>query len=95
VRIKSLFCAISLQLACTPPSNALIVALNPALGIMDPTANPAGQINIPSALDLRAFDAIGWQLIPEPSSALFCLVLRSWWDACPGPPPLKHEAHSI
>lgn len=43
---------------------------NLGLGIMDPTANPAGQINTPSALDLKAFDAIGWNLIPEPSTAL-------------------------
>jgi hypothetical protein len=32
--------------------------------------NPAGQINTPSALDLVAFDVIGWNLVPEPSSAL-------------------------
>ena len=38
--------------------------------IMDPTANPSGQINTPSALDLIVFDAIGWDLVPEPSSAL-------------------------
>jgi len=40
------------------------------LGIMDPSANPAGQINTVSGLDLIAFDAIGWNLIPEPSTAL-------------------------
>jgi len=40
------------------------------LGIMDPTANAAGQVNLPSSLDLVAFDAIGWDLVPEPSSAL-------------------------
>jgi hypothetical protein len=43
---------------------------NLGLGIMDPTANPAGQINTPSTLDLVAFDVIGWNLVPEPSSAL-------------------------
>jgi len=43
---------------------------NLGLGIMDPTMNPAGQINTPSALDLVAFDVIGWNLVPEPSSAL-------------------------
>lgn len=43
---------------------------NLGLGIMDPTANPAGQVNTPSALDLVAFDAIGWNLIPEPSAFL-------------------------
>ncbi|GAA5496202.1 hypothetical protein Rhal01_02384 [Rubritalea halochordaticola] len=43
------------------------------LGIMDPTANPAGQINEVSGLDLMAFDVIGWdvdvaaQAVPEPS----------------------------
>jgi hypothetical protein len=40
------------------------------IGIMDPTAQPAGQINTPSTLDLVAFDVIGWNLVPEPSSAL-------------------------
>jgi hypothetical protein len=44
------------------------------LGIMDPTANPSGQINTPSALDLIVFDAIGWDLVPEPSSALLCAL---------------------
>jgi hypothetical protein len=43
---------------------------NLGLGIMDPTANPAGQMNTPSALDLIAFDVIGWNLVPEPSSVL-------------------------
>jgi hypothetical protein len=43
------------------------------LGIMDPTANLAGQVNTVSALDLRAFDVMGWDLaataaVPEPSS---------------------------
>ncbi|HRK18332.1 MAG TPA: NF038122 family metalloprotease [Hyphomicrobiaceae bacterium] len=32
------------------------------LGIMDPTANPPGNTNTHSALDLRAFDVIGWDL---------------------------------
>lgn len=43
---------------------------NLGLGIMDPTANPAGQTNTPSALDLVAFDVIGWNLVPEPSAVL-------------------------
>ena len=43
---------------------------NLGLGIMDPTANPAGQANTPSELDLIAFDVIGWDLIPEPSSGI-------------------------
>lgn len=47
---------------------------NLGLGIMDPTANAAGQVNTPSALDLIAFDAIGWDLIPEPSSALLGIL---------------------
>jgi hypothetical protein len=57
---------------------------NLGLGIMDPTMNPAGQINTPSALDLVAFDVIGWNLVPEPSSALlgslsllFVMTLRA------------------
>ena len=32
------------------------------IGIMDPTANPAGNVNYFTNLDLRAFDAIGWDL---------------------------------
>lgn len=46
---------------------------NLALGIMDPTANPAGQANTPSTLDKIALDAIGWDMnyaVPEPSSLL-------------------------
>jgi hypothetical protein len=59
---------------------------NLGLGIMDPTANPPGQINTPSELDLLVFDVIGWDRIspvPEPGSVfglmgLFCssLLLR-------------------
>lgn len=44
---------------------------NQGLGIMDPTANPPGNINTLSTLDLQAFDAIGWNLsvaVPEPST---------------------------
>ena len=45
-----------------------------ALGIMDPTANPAGQTNTPTTLDKIAFDVIGWDVdynaVPEPSSLL-------------------------
>lgn len=40
------------------------------LGIMDPTANPAGLPNMPTSLDLLAFDVIGWNLVPEPSSMM-------------------------
>ena len=43
---------------------------NLGLGIMDPTANPAGQINTVTALDLTAFDVIGWDLVPEPSAVM-------------------------
>jgi hypothetical protein len=46
---------------------------NLGLGIMDPTANPAGQLNLISELDLRALDIIGWDrftAVPEPSSLL-------------------------
>lgn len=51
---------------------------NLGLGIMDPTANPAGQINTPSELDLLVFDVIGWDRVtpvPEPASALGLLGL--------------------
>ena len=50
---------------------------NLGLGIMDPTAAPAGQLNIVTELDLQAIDIIGWDRItgvPEPSG---CLVLAS------------------
>ena len=46
---------------------------NLGLGIMDPTANPAGQVNTPSELDLLVFDVIGWDRVspvPEPGSVL-------------------------
>ena len=47
---------------------------NLGLGIMDPTANPAGQINIASPLDILAFDVIGWDVkisaVPEPGQFL-------------------------
>lgn len=44
------------------------------LGIMDPTAQPPGSLNTVTALDIQAFDVIGWDLntatatVPEPSS---------------------------
>jgi len=48
---------------------------NMGLGIMDPTAQPPGNVNVVTQLDLMAFDVIGWDLrtevVPEPSSALF------------------------
>ncbi len=47
---------------------------NLGLGIMDPTANPAGQANTPTALDLTAFDVIGWDLVPEPSVAMLAIA---------------------
>ncbi|WP_411826572.1 NF038122 family metalloprotease [Luteolibacter sp. AS25] len=51
---------------------------NLGYGLLDPTANPAGQINTLSSLDLRAFDVMGFAVIPEPSSillgALSCLL---------------------
>ena len=49
------------------------------IGIMDPTANPAGQVNTVSTLDKMALDVIGWNLneaVPEPSS-LVLLALGS------------------
>jgi hypothetical protein len=44
---------------------------------MDPTALPAGQVNVVSDLDLQALDAIGWDLvpIPEPGTAAVGLAL--------------------
>jgi hypothetical protein len=42
---------------------------NLGLGIMDPTAAP-GEALAASTNDFIAFDAIGWDLIPEPSAAL-------------------------
>lgn len=55
------------------------------LGIMDPTARPAGQANEVTTLDLIALDAIGWNVnysVPEPTApvmaglALLGLVLH-------------------
>jgi hypothetical protein len=55
---------------------------NLGLGIMDPTAAP-GEHVAAGPNDLIAFDVIGWDLVPEPSSALlgmigglFCLTRR-------------------
>jgi len=50
---------------------------NLGLGIMDPTANPAGQVNTPTELDTIALDVIGWNLtsaVPEPSSLLMAAL---------------------
>ena len=44
---------------------------NLGLGIMDPTARPAGQINEVTTLDLIAMDVIGWNVnysVPEPTT---------------------------
>lgn len=55
---------------------------NLGIGIMDPTANSPGSLNTLSSIDLVAFDVIGYQLIPESSSALLgaigllCIVSR-------------------
>ncbi len=42
------------------------------IGIMDPTAMPAGSVNVVSANDLQALDVIGWNAalspVPEPST---------------------------
>jgi hypothetical protein len=48
---------------------------NLGLGIMDPTAAP-GELLILTNGDLRAFDAIGWDMVvaPEPGSGLLALV---------------------
>jgi hypothetical protein len=43
------------------------------IGIMDPTAAPAGSLNVVSANDLQALDVIGWNtvaVVPEPSSCM-------------------------
>jgi hypothetical protein len=48
---------------------------NLGLGIMDPTAAP-GELLTATALDLTAFDVIGWNLasVPEPGSLAFAAV---------------------
>ncbi|MFO0941975.1 MAG: NF038122 family metalloprotease [Pirellulales bacterium] len=46
-------------------------------GIMDPTAQPAGNLNVVTNLDLMALDVIGWNRItavPEPSAMLLFVV---------------------
>ena len=40
-----------------------------SLGVMDPTAAP-GETLAATSNDLLAFDVIGWNLVPEPSSVL-------------------------
>jgi PEP-CTERM motif len=51
---------------------------NLGLGIMDPTAAPAGQAMVVTALDIRAFDIAGWDesshAVPEPSSVLLLVA---------------------
>ena len=37
------------------------------LGILDPTSAPAGQANVITELDIRAFDVIGWDRVGESS----------------------------
>lgn len=46
---------------------------NLGLGILDPTARPAGQLNVVTDLDLQSLDIIGWDraaltAVPEPST---------------------------
>lgn len=47
------------------------------LGILDPTAAPAGSVNIVTSLDIQALDIIGFNLastaVPEPSSVAFLM----------------------
>jgi hypothetical protein len=43
------------------------------LGLMDPTVFP-GELMMLSDADLRAFDALGYTLVPEPSSAALLLI---------------------
>ncbi len=49
------------------------------LGIMDPTAQPAGTANFVTALDLQALDVIGWNrtvtAVPEPSTMAMTTLL--------------------
>jgi hypothetical protein len=51
------------------------------LGIMDPTALPAGNANEVTDLDLQAFDIIGWDLapVPEPSTSLLIFATSLIW----------------
>lgn len=52
---------------------------NLGLGIMDPTAAPAGNAMVVTALDLQAFDVIGWDPIvaeiPEPGALVMLAVV--------------------
>ncbi|MCP5535276.1 MAG: PEP-CTERM sorting domain-containing protein [Akkermansiaceae bacterium] len=51
---------------------------NLGLGIMDPTANPAGQTNTVTMLDLQAFDVMGWDMaVPAPEPSTGALLLGS------------------
>lgn len=47
------------------------------LGIMDPTAAPAGQLNVVTELDLMAIDILGWDrvAIPEPATLVFTSLI--------------------
>ena len=51
---------------------------NLGIGIMDPTALPAGNVNVVSANDILMFDVVGWDLmmaVPEPSTAIPLMAL--------------------
>ena len=47
---------------------------NLGIGIFDPTANPPGNINEISALDLLSLDVVGYDVVPEPSAFLLSLI---------------------
>ncbi|MFT4746884.1 MAG: hypothetical protein ACI8XG_000961 [Congregibacter sp.] len=51
---------------------------NAGIGIMDPTAEPKGNLNVVTLLDTQALDVIGWdlraQVVPEPNSLLLMLM---------------------
>ena len=44
------------------------------LGILDPTANAPGNINLLSQLDIDSLDVIGFDIVPEPSTAFMALM---------------------
>jgi hypothetical protein len=39
-----------------------------SIGLMDPTSEPFGKLNVISTLDVIAFDVIGWDRVPEPAT---------------------------
>src|SRR5262249_60028 len=64
---------------------------NLGIGIMDPTSVPAGQANVITAQDIRAFDVIGWNVA---SATKPDLIATNISVSSPTAPPGQHHVIS-